>query len=243
MEKYYYNFDLKIHEKTVKDLSNEFEGSKELLQFCKDNLTNENYFIEGKSLILGSGNGDMGKMLREYTGELYGIDISSQAVAYANENNWGEFTVADVCKFEFEDKFRLLVDNHCLHCLVEQNDRGAFFHRAYNALENGGLLLLESMIYHNAMKFFENYYYDSEQVLWKKSMGKNYIGIQDINGQIYYPIRKIRRFFEIEEEILSAGFKIEYLRAFSDRKFIPDDSRELPLPCDPDVLQVICRKV
>ena len=64
-----------------------------------------------------------------------------------------------------------------------------------------------------------------------------------IDGAPYLPVRKIKHAMDIENEVLEAGFQIIFLNVYGNRKVIPHENRQTPLPSDPDLLRLIAKKM
>ncbi len=106
----------------------------------------------GRALDLGCGGGQSAIRLAELGYEVVGVDFSETAIELARENAAQagvdcEFVVGDVVELDdFEaDSFDLVVDNHCLHCLVEPEHRRAFLDGAERLLRPGGVYFSETM--------------------------------------------------------------------------------------------------
>lgn len=84
---------------------------------------------------------------------LEGIDISPAAIEWAQENAIAagipaNFRVADVLDdgIFIDVSFDVVLDGHCFHCIIGQQDRKQFMVNAYRALKPGGSLVMETMI-------------------------------------------------------------------------------------------------
>jgi len=106
---------------------------------------------QGRLLELGCGAGNTCVALARQGFEVHGIDISDTAIAWARERA----AKAGVhCTFETgnvldnaslaDGSFEMVVDGHCLHCIVG-TDRKRFFAQALRLLKTRGILLIRSM--------------------------------------------------------------------------------------------------
>lgn len=107
--------------------------------------------ISGRALELGCGAGELTWWLAEKGFTTTGIDIAPTAIKWAkqkktSQNTTAEFVIGDVCTLEpFADgTFDLVVDGHCLHCIVGE-DRKLVLQHAYRVLQTGGLLFVKTM--------------------------------------------------------------------------------------------------
>ena len=106
----------------------------------------------GRLLELGSGDGCMTVPLAQRYPQfaLSGVDTVPLAVelARARAGKAGvrvDFREGSVLEAPWEDGyFDVLVDGHCLHCIV-LDDRRRFFREAWRLLRPGGLLLIDTM--------------------------------------------------------------------------------------------------
>lgn len=105
-----------------------------------------------RALELGCGGGQASLMLAEHGYDVVGVDYSETAIELARENAEEagaecEFIVADVLDLsEFDaNDFGLVIDNHCLHCLVEPPDREALLSETTRVLHPGGTFFSETM--------------------------------------------------------------------------------------------------
>lgn len=105
-----------------------------------------------RAIELGCGGGQASLMLAEHGYDVVGVDYSETAIELARQNAEEagvdcEFVVADaldLAEFDAND-FGLVIDNHCLHCLVEPDDREAFLKQATRLLYPGGMFFSETM--------------------------------------------------------------------------------------------------
>lgn len=107
---------------------------------------------EGRLLELGCGDGCLNVLLAELGGfQVAGIDIVSLAIELAGQRAAREgvaleLAVGDVLALPWPAAhFDVLVDGHCLHCIV-LDDRRCFFGEAWRVLRPGGALILATMV-------------------------------------------------------------------------------------------------
>lgn len=127
--------------------------------------------------------------------------------------------------------YDLVFDSHCIHCLISKEERQKAWHNLYHSLKEGGIVAGEMMAAHKFMQFnLPFFYHEEEKVLFK------------VFGDKLVPLRKILNHLEIEEEILSAGFQIEYFFFAKGRKFSFDEDYQYAWKTDPDCLLYVARK-
>lgn len=194
-------------------------------------------------LDLGCGTGELTHSMTDYSHDVAGIDVSEAAIAIAKSNHpMLEFSCEDIVHFQTERKLDFILDAHCLHCIVYDHERRGALQNIYASLAPGGYFAMETMVYHSRLAFSDDYYFEDNGILWKRSGDYEYWGKEMIKDCNFIPYRRIRRSIEIEEELKTVGFNIIYLRVSGRSKLIVDDRREDPLPGDPDTLRVICQK-
>jgi SAM-dependent methyltransferase len=175
----------------------------------------------GKVIELGCGTGPILRWIckRDFSG--LGIDVSKTAIAMAREQSKGlniRFKRADICcsGVERAGKFDLVVDGHCLHCIIRPEDRKAFLKNSFKLLKKRGLFIVMTMCSPADGKIFSNLY--GEQKLINHTIyvpyekAREYEDFLTFNGRDYMPIRKVLHWKSILSEIRRAGFKIKLLR-------------------------------
>jgi 2-polyprenyl-3-methyl-5-hydroxy-6-metoxy-1,4-benzoquinol methylase len=234
MEKHYPSYNLSYerftpewfdsaNQKTIDQFLN--ENSESLINFCKSYFSNQNidlYNLQDKKiLVTGAGLGGLCHFFAKLGANVTGIDIASLAVIGAkeiarNKNLTIEFLTMDLTQGEnLPHKFDYIVDDHLLHCLTDNSDRHNYLAWVKNHLNSQGLFLLESMTFHSKMQIPVGYYLDENAILWQ----------QKSTEDVMY--RKLSTTIEIEQEIISTGFKINYLYYHSELAFqiYPDLTR------------------
>ncbi len=106
-------------------------------------------------LELGSGAGDISLKLAQRGYDVTGIEISPTAVEWSKEKaNQQKLKVRFVCNNVTEntflkgEKFDLIIDGNCLHCLFDE-DRDAFFYNLNRLIDIGGYVFISSAIIDN----------------------------------------------------------------------------------------------
>lgn len=99
-----------------------------------------------RALDLGCGAGQGSLKLARRGYEAIGVDFAETAIELADQHTRRadipcEFVRADALDLDMfdADSFGLVVDNHCLECLVEPVDRHTFLRAVSRLLESGGL--------------------------------------------------------------------------------------------------------
>lgn len=98
----------------------------------------------GRLLELGCGDGKFSLELAKKGFDVYGVDISRTAIAWAIEkakiyNLKADFRVGDVLNLKgYNDEyFDLVIDGSCLHCIIGK-DRNLCLNSVYRVLKPGG---------------------------------------------------------------------------------------------------------
>ncbi len=178
------------------------------------------YFAEPKgkkALDLGCGSGTTAFILAKLGFAVTGVDISETAIAMAKDLSVEQsldikFIVGDVLKLsEMNEKFNLIYDSHCLHCIVFNEDRAQVLGEIKKSLLPDGFFVLDTMV---ASKNFdpiggrESLKFDENYILWHKTNKDGYRGVVSIDGQRWCAQRRIYPAEKIKEEVVNAGFKI-----------------------------------
>ncbi|WP_338319768.1 class I SAM-dependent methyltransferase, partial [Bradyrhizobium ottawaense] len=105
----------------------------------------------GRILELGCGNGMAAFILGRLGHEVYGLDVSSAAIAWAVErfNTAGiaaDLRVGNVRSMPFyvDEMFDLVVDGNCLHCVIGA-ERALVLGEIRRIIRRGGMFLVSSM--------------------------------------------------------------------------------------------------
>ena len=110
--------------------------------------------LEGVQLLeLGSGAGDVSLLLAARGARVHGVDIAPTAVAWARDkarerglSDRATFAVDDVCALKTlaDDAFEVVVDGHCLHCIVG-DDRAKALRACHRVTKQGGVFVVLTM--------------------------------------------------------------------------------------------------
>lgn len=207
--------------------------------FVEMALSKASFSFPAKALEVGCGTGPLSCFLATQGFQVDGVDISATAIALAEEESRARglsirYWVSDVCHDPLGvDEYDLIVDGHCLHCIVDPNDRRSSLLNIRNALTHDGQLWVDSMITTPTTNFGESSYLDSDGVLWVKTSKETEFSDQRfIDGRWHLPTRKLHLTSEaFVSELKQAGFSIEWSRSAP-----PDKNGE------PAGFQAICKK-
>lgn len=245
----YYECYEPIYSELKKGNKDFFQANRSLLQFFDEDVKGRLSLSKKgfcHALELGCGAGSVFSHITEPLCNVTAIDISQTAIDLAKiheQNSKINFLQMDICKMDLKETFHLCLDSHFLHCLVDENDRKKALENIYNSLKPNGLFVLESMTSHKKMEFNGAFkFIPEESTLFKLNTLVAFDDLRFMDGAPYLAIRKINHALEIEKEIIDAGFKIIFLYVHSNRKIIPDESRDYPELTDPDLLRLIAVK-
>ncbi len=169
------------------------------------------------ALDLGCGTGTSAFQLAELGFDVSGYDISETAIQMAHQfcesNNLKlKFLVHDILKLENTDqKFDLIYDSHCLHCIVFEKDRSQVLSGVKSILNKNGYFILDTMVFQEQMdivKGVQNFLFDENFILWHKTKEDAVYGVQNINDQLWCAQRRIYPNETVIAEVTKAGFKI-----------------------------------
>lgn len=148
--------------------------------------------FSGKILELGCGEGNLCRLFYEKGYKVSGVDISSVAIRWANEKNITNETEikyyhADFSEpgFQLIERFDLIVDGNCLHCIIG-NNRHFFLKNAFSNLSDNGIFFVSSLCSkdnkeHTIIKDGEPYRYIPTSKIIKSEIKKAGFEILDIN--------------------------------------------------------------
>lgn len=163
-----------------------------------------------QALELGCGGGQASLMLAERGFDVVGVDFSETAVELARANGTkreldASFLRGDVTNLAMleEGTFGLVIDNHCLHCLVTDDDRAAAIAEAYRVLRPGGVFFGETM---------------SAEGDWVPSK----MGVDPETGIDRHHVRRWVTEARLRAELSAAGFDIAELRRVPQEPFTGD---------------------
>lgn len=173
---------------------------------------------KGKNALdLGCGSGTTAFFLAKEGLRVTGIDISETAIELAKElsskqNLNIDFLVADVLHLEkMNQRFDLIYDSHCFHCIVFEEDRFKVLDGVKKSLNDSGIFILDTMVMahnYNPCADKDNLRFDNEFILWHKTSSTDYRGIVEIDGEHWCAQRRIYPAIKVMDEIKQTGFKI-----------------------------------
>jgi SAM-dependent methyltransferase len=168
------------------------------------------------ALELGCGTGPISCFLSARGYDVLGIDVSQTAIDMAREQAAKrgvqnvEFKVCDWLTLPSEPKYDLVVDGHCLHCIVHDDERVAALKIVRSLLKPHGKFALETMCWARTDSWPGNTIYDENGKLWVR-VPENYPSpTRKIGEHWYVPNRRIIASAFIEQELVTAGFRIVF---------------------------------
>lgn len=213
-----------LHENTYRRL--EAEG-----QSCWDRTAFDSFYMRpflefalgrlknsrgaGQALDLGCGTGPATCFLAAHGYAALGVDLSPTALRLARQmaaerNLDARFEEHDVLDLGGEDRFDLIVDSHCLHCLVYDADRQRLFATVQRLLKAGGAFVVETMASHKDVDFGALFFLDNQGVLWRRFDGEESADTRVIDGVLWHPNRRVLSAEALTAELRAAGFVVEW---------------------------------
>lgn len=188
------------------------------------------------ALDLGTGSGPTAHTLYDLGFNVTGIDVCPSAILMAQEialkmDKKINFEVADV--LNLKDKYDLIYDSHCAHCVVTETDREIFFNSIYASLKPEGFFILDTMAFNNsndAWIEFDTLRFDENFILWHKTKGETHTDVVKVGDTFWCPQRRIYPVDKLLAEVKAAGFHI-----------ITSDTLEYG-PREPLLLRALCQK-
>lgn len=204
--------------KTLADL-----GDDVTKQYLKD-IVSEFFPVaaDKKALDVGCGSGTTAFMLAQMGLRVTGIDISETAIQMGEElasqqNLEIKFVVGDVLELEkLNQKFDLIYDSHCLHCIVFEEDRRKVLAGARNSLSSSGIFVLDTMVVPEEKNsafiksFGETLRFDENYILWHKSRSSpsSRYGVVEFEGQNWCAQRRVYPWQKVMDEIAAVGLEV-----------------------------------
>lgn len=145
----------------------------------------------GRVLDIGCGAGNISFWLESLGYDVMGIDVSKEAIKWAKEKaalteSRVMFSVFDAARerFEADEKFDIVLDNHCLHCIIG-DDRKLYLNNIFNNLKPDGIYICNTMCDEigdsDVLKHFDT----SSRCYFRNNMAVRYIGLhEDIINEI-----------------------------------------------------------
>jgi 2-polyprenyl-3-methyl-5-hydroxy-6-metoxy-1,4-benzoquinol methylase len=189
-----------------------------------------------KVLVLGAGRGGVGLHIANMGSDVTLVDFSPSALAQAEKvfaseglsvkTIKGDVTYPDV---NFDQEYDLIVDSHLLHCLTENPDRTSYYRLVSDHLSNRGIFVVETMVHRKKLFVPDGFMFDKNFVLWQM-FGK------------WTAVRKILDSLDLEAELKSAGFSIEYFMYYAQYSFVPHKTfMEIPNEVLPAAVRLVVR--
>ena len=168
-------------------------------------------------LVIGCGTGPLACALSRRGYQVSGFDISPTAIemAKAQAQKRGlqiRYWVGDLCRDDLGDEhYDLIVDSHCLHCIVPEEDRSTALTSIRRALSPDGVFILETMM---GSVDSEEAQSDEEGIIWTPygEMPPDFEPrVQRSDGLWYVPQRRLRPDkAALDDELRAAGFQIHW---------------------------------
>jgi 2-polyprenyl-3-methyl-5-hydroxy-6-metoxy-1,4-benzoquinol methylase len=187
------------------------EIDKQSQRFLKEVCQKKWFPQAGTAIEFGCGTAPILRLICKKGFNGVGVDISKTAITMAQEQTQLpniSFKRMDVCSDDVEKigKFDVVIDGHCLHCVVAASNRKKFLKNAYKILNQKGVVIIMTMCGEINKKQFI-----------KTAKGAKIV--KDVlyvpHKKDYLPVRKISVQKIINREIQQAGFNIllaEYIQ-------------------------------
>lgn len=192
-----------------------------------DELRNQDWFPKnGSTLEIGCGTGHLIRYITSFGFSGTGIDVSKTAIELAKsqtKSNNINFFHDDYCYTNILDneKFDLIIDGSCFHCIVEDKDREIFIQKSKSLLKENGVFILFTMcspidkkgFYENfkTQKLYKNIFYVPHNIELE--------GSKIFNNKLYMAQRKIVHWKSILQMLNKNGFKINLFRYEQEKVF------------------------
>lgn len=218
-----------MHEKVYQNLNKQgyisWDKEKELEGVLNHEInaslleTLSSYFPKTKDVMaldIGTGSGTVALKLSDLGMKVTGFDVSSTAIKMAKRNAKSlgsdiKFDVCDIVTDEINEKFDLVIDSSFLHCIVDNSDRKTVLNKIKNSFNKDGVFFVHTMVQtedKNEMAFGEHFILEDD-ILWSKGPTDWNINRTVINGEEYFPHRRISSKESLIREIETAGFNLE----------------------------------
>ena len=164
---------------------------------------------------LGCGTGTTAFKMAEMGLSVTGIDISPTAIEMARDlatqqNLNINFKVGDILQLEnLNQKFDVIYDSHCLHCIVFEEDRRKVLSGVKDSLRDSGVFILDTAIAtENTVFSDDGLRFDDDYILWHKTKPSTTRGVVEVDGQHWCAQRRFYPSDKVKKEIAQAGFKV-----------------------------------
>lgn len=157
-------------------------------------------------LEIGCGAGPISCFLAARGYDVLGLDVSATAIAMATQHAVdlglsARFAVADVLAMDGDTQFDLVVDGHCLHCIVFDDERHRLLASIARRMAVGGAFVVETMARHPALRFDappgQAFELDDDGILWTTAPTRA-------------PQRRVRAASELSAELRDSGLTFEH---------------------------------
>jgi 2-polyprenyl-3-methyl-5-hydroxy-6-metoxy-1,4-benzoquinol methylase len=193
--------------------------------FLEESLAGLPQASHGRSALeIGCGSGPICCFLAGRGWSVRGIDVSPTALEMAQQNAAQRglnvrFDGADICSMpEQSDRYDLIIDGHCLHCLVFDEHRCKALKAIHRLLKPDGLFLIETMISHPALVVQGNYRIDPQGVLSiKLDDPTGHEGVFKSDSGWFAPYRRLLTADQVAKELRNSGFAIQSQRAIAQK--------------------------
>ncbi len=189
-----------------------------------------------QALNLGCGTGPVTCFLAAHGYSALGVDLSPTALRMAGQIAAercldARFERNDVLDIVGEERFDLIVDSHCLHCIIYDDDRQRLYATVQRLLKPDGVFLVETMARHDGVNFGEAFLLDDAGVLWRRWDRGESADTKRFNGEVWHPNRRVLAPAALDAELRAAGFVVEWVQ-----------TRHEDQPGEPRNFQAILRK-
>jgi len=200
--------------------------------FLEESLAGMARASQGLSALeIGCGSGPICCFLAARGWAVRGIDVSQTALEMARQNAAQRgldvrFDDADICNMPeqtreglaLDERYDLVIDGHCLHCLVRDEHRRGALGAIHRLLRPDGLFLIETMISHPGLIVKGNYRIDPQGVLAIKAEdGGGRDDAFQSEGEWFVPYRRLLTAEQVAAELGDAGFVIHFQRAMEQK--------------------------
>ena len=170
------------------------------------------------ALEVGCGTGPVCCFLAERGFRVEGVDVSQTAIAMARSEAARRgldirYRVADICRGSVgRQSCDLVVDGHCLHCLVRDDDRRRALAAMREAVKPEGAFWLETMLAGESTSFGDDTLLDEDGVLWVPISRPGRFDMErQVEGKTYVANRRVHRQKDrLISELCTAGFAITW---------------------------------